>query len=95
MAADVAAFRQKMQNDHGTSPTQSDKSAYFTVKDAANHVGVSIYTIYRWFNSGLPHVRIHSDKKLKPLIRIPKKDFLAWIKQNEEQHAPADDRLRP
>lgn len=76
-----------MQNSAQTNatPTLSAKAAYFSVKDAANYLGVGIGVIYQIIKDpdGPPHLRIKTRKKAKPLIRIPKKQFLAWVAQNE------------
>jgi excisionase family DNA binding protein len=66
------------------SPTLSEKSNYLTVKDAANYLGISLGTTYNLLNAGLPHVRIETNKKIKPLIRIPKQEFLKWLKAREK-----------
>ena len=75
-----------MQNVFDTSSNQSSKASYFTVKDAANYLSVSIFTFYRLLKEpdGPPHLKIMTNKKKKPTIRISKKDFLLWIKQNEK-----------
>jgi len=67
------------------TPTLSEKSEFFSIKDAANYLGVNIGVIYQLLRNGdgPPHVRIKTNKKIKPLIRIPKKEFFNWIKQNE------------
>jgi excisionase family DNA binding protein len=70
---------------NGSSPTRSEKSAFLSVKDAANYLGVSIFFIYKQLHSenGPPFIKIgEADRKT---IRIPKKEFLAWIKRNEGQ----------
>ena len=76
-----------MQNTalKGSTPTLSSKSAYVSIKDAANYLGVSIWFIHRALKSksGLPFVRMVTGDGTKPLIRIPKREFLDWIKQNE------------
>ena len=68
-------------------PTLSSESSYFSVKDAANYLGVNIIVIYQMLkdSDGPPHIRIKNRKKIKPLIRIPKKEFIDWIKQREEK----------
>lgn len=79
-----------MQNGSKLSPTRSDRSAFFTVKDAANYLGISPYAIYSWFKRGKgpPHIKIRCSEKdnsnsNRYLIRIPKEKFIDWIAQNE------------
>ena len=76
-----------MQNpaQNGSSPTRSSYSAYFSIKDAANYLGVTVNVIYQLLkdDSGPPHLKIATNKKKRPIIRIPKKEFFAWAKQNE------------
>ena len=74
-----------MQNGHDSTPTQSSRSEYFTVKDAANYLGISHMTFYRWLYepNGPPFLKICVKKNIRPLIRIPKKKFFNWIKTTE------------
>jgi excisionase family DNA binding protein len=66
------------------SPTQSNKSAYFSIKDAANHLGVHVNTVYALIKQAqIPYLKISEQRKVRPLMRIPKKEFFAWLKQNE------------
>jgi helix-turn-helix protein len=72
---------------NGSSPTHSDKSAYLSVKDAANYLGMSIWLVYGLIHdqNGFPFITIKTRNQERPTYRIPKKEFLAWIKRNEGQ----------
>ena len=72
---------------NGKPFTHSNGSAYLSIKDAAVHLGVSIQFIYKILKSknGPPHVRLKTDTGTHPIIRIPKKGFDDWVKQNEAQ----------
>jgi hypothetical protein len=85
MAVVFASCSGIMQNGHDLTSTQSNRSEYFTVKDAANYLGISHFTLYRLLHEpdGPPFLKIETQKKLRPLIRIPKKKFFNWIKSNE------------
>ena len=65
---------------NGQTTTQSNRSAYMSIKDVANYLGVSVKTVHCLIkDSRLPSLKINGHR----LLRIPKKEFFAWIKQHE------------
>ena len=65
---------------NGQTTTQSNRSAYLSIKDVANYLGVSVKTVHRLIEDfNLPSFKINGHR----LLRVPKKEFFAWIKQNE------------
>jgi hypothetical protein len=76
-----------MKNTGANTAKTNGEAAYFSVKEAAEYFGFSIFFVYSLLKipNGPPYLKITTNKKMRPTIRIPKKEFMAWIQRYEGQ----------
>jgi hypothetical protein len=76
-----------MKNNSAVKTKTNGEAAYFSVREAAEYFGFSIFFVYSLLKipNGPPYLKITTNKKMRPTIRIPKKEFLAWIQRYEGQ----------